>query len=75
MYLVHSCYSVDSLKILKEVRANLPVPGARAISFIDGIAAILLSELSLGMAAIAKVTERLQKHLGVDVISLSHRKS
>ena len=45
------CYSAGSLKILKEFRANPPVPGARAISFIDDITVILPPELSLDMAA------------------------
>ena len=31
------CYSAGSLKILKEFKANPPVPGARAVSFIDDI--------------------------------------
>ena len=51
------CYSAGSLKILKEYRANPPVPGARAVSFIDDITVILPPELSLDMAAIGKVTE------------------
>ena len=50
------CYSAGSLKILKEFRANPPVPGARAVSFIDDITVILPPELSLDMAAIGKVT-------------------
>ena len=51
------CYSEDSLKTLKEFRANPPVPGARAVSFIDDITVILPPELSLNMTAIGKVTE------------------
>ena len=51
------CYSAGSLKILKEFRANPPVPGARAVSFIDDITVILPPELSLDMAAIGKVTD------------------
>ena len=43
------CYSAGSLKILKESRANLPVPGARVVSFIDDITVILPPELSLNM--------------------------
>ena len=39
------CYSADSLKILKEFRVNPPVPGARAVSFIDDITVILPPEL------------------------------
>ena len=35
------CYSVGSLTILKTFRSNLPVPGARAVSFIDDITDIL----------------------------------
>ena len=69
------CYSAGSLKILKEYRANPPVPGARAVSFIDDITVILSPELSLDMAAIGKVTEWLQKRLGVEGISLNQRKS
>ena len=45
------CYSAGSLKILKEFKANPPVPGARAVSFIDDITVILLPEFSLDMAA------------------------
>ena len=55
------CYSAGSLKILKEFRANPPVPGARAVSFIDDITVILPPELS--RAAIGKVTEWLQERL------------
>ena len=51
------CYSAGSLKILKEFRANPPVPGARAVSFIDDITVILPPERSLDVAAIGKVTE------------------
>ena len=69
------CYNAGSLKILKEFRANPPVPGARAVSFIDDITVILPPELSLDMAAIGKVTEWLQERLGVEGISLNRRKS
>ena len=69
------CYSAGSLKILKEFRANPPVPGPRAVSFIDDITVILSPELSLDMATIGKVTEWLQKRLGVEGISLNQRKS
>ena len=69
------CYSAGSLKILKKVRANPPVPGARAVSFIDDITVILPPEFSLDMAAIGKVTEWLQERLGVEGISLNRRKS
>ena len=69
------CYSTGSLKILKEFRANRPVPGARAVSFIDDIKVMLPPELSLDMAAIGKVTEWLQERLGVEGISLNRRKS
>ena len=51
------CYSAGSLKILKEFRANPPVPEARAISLLNDITVILPPELSLDMAAIGKVTE------------------
>ena len=68
------CHSAGSLKILKEFRANPPVPGARAVSFIDDITVILPPELSLDMAAIGKVTEWLQERLGVEGISLNRRK-
>ena len=69
------CYSAGLLKILKEFRANPPVPGARAVSFIDDITVTLPPELSLDMAAIGKVTEWLQERLGVEGISLNRRKS
>ena len=68
------CYSAGSLKILNEFRAYPPVPGARAVSFIDDITVILPPELSLDMAAIGKVTEWLQERLGVEGISLNRRK-
>ena len=69
------CYSAGSLKILKEFRANPPVPGATAVSFINDITVILPPEHSLDMAAIGKVTEWLQERLGVDGIPMSRRKS
>ena len=68
------CYSAGSLKILKEFKADPPVPGARAVSFID-ITVILPPERSLDMAARGKVTEWLQERLGVEGISLNRRKS
>ena len=68
------CYSAGSLKILKEFRANPPVPGTRAVSFIDDITIFLPPELSLDMAAIGKVTEWLQERLRVEGISLNQRK-
>ena len=46
------CYSAGALKILKEFRSKPPVPGARAVSFIDDITVILPPELSLDMSAI-----------------------
>ena len=69
------CYSAGSLKILKDFKANPPVPGARAVSFIDDITVILPPEFSLDMAAIGKVTGWLQERLGVEGISLNRRKS
>ena len=69
------CYSAGSLKILKEFRANPPVQGARAVSFIHDITAILSPELSLETAAIGKIMEWLQERLGVECISLNQRKS
>ena len=39
------------------LRANPPVPGARAVLFIEDITVILPPELSLYMAAKGKVTE------------------
>ena len=69
------CYSAGSLKIPKECRVNPPVPGARAVSFIDDITVILPPELSLDIAAIGKFTEWLQERLGVEGISLNRRKS
>ena len=69
------CYSAGSLKILKEFKANPPVLGARAVSFIDDITVILPPEFSLDMAAIGKVTEWLLERLGVEGISLNRRKS
>ena len=68
------CYIAGSLKILKEFRANPPVPGARAVSYIDDITVLLPPELSLDMAAIGNVTEWLQERLGVEG-SLNRRKS
>ena len=69
------CYSEGSLKILKELRANPPVPGARTVSLIDDITVVLPPGLSLNMAAIGKIKEWLQERLGVDGISLNRRKS
>ena len=60
------CYSAGLLTILKEFRANPPVPGTRAVSFIDDITVILPPELSLDMAAKGEVTEWLQERLGVE---------
>ena len=68
------CYSAGSLKILKEFRANQPVPGANAVSFIDDITVILPPLRSLDMAAIGKVTEWLQERLRAEGISLNRRK-
>ena len=68
------CYSAGSLKILKEFRANPPVPGARAVSFIDDITVTLPPELFLDMSAIGKVTEWLQERLGAEGILLNQRK-
>ena len=50
-------------------------PGARTVSFIDDITVILPPELFLDIAAIGKVTEWLQKCLGIEDISLNRRKS
>ena len=58
------CCNAGSLKILKEFRAKPPVPGARAVLFIDDITVILPPELSPDMATIGKVTEWLQERLG-----------
>ena len=69
------CYSSGSLKILKQIMANPPVSGAKAVSFIDDITVILPPELFLDMAAIGKVTEWLQERLGVEGISLNRKKS
>ena len=69
------CFSTDSFKILGEFRANPPVPGARAVLFIDDITVILPPELSLNMSAIAKFTEWLQERLRVEGISLNRSKS
>ena len=75
-YLGPLCYSAGSLKILIEFWAKPPVPGARAVSFIDDITVILPPELSLDMTAIEEVTEWLQERLGVvEGISLNRRKS
>ena len=68
-------YSAGSRKILKEFRANPPVPGARPVLFVDDTTAILSSEFFLDMAAIVKVTELLQERLGVEGILLNGRKS
>ena len=51
------------------------MPGARAVSFIDDITVILPPELSLDMAAIGKVMERLQERMRAEGISLNRRKS
>ena len=59
---------------LKELRANPPVPGARAVSFIDDITVILPPELSPDMSAIGKVTEWLQECLEIEDIPLNPRK-
>ena len=69
------CYSAGSLNILNEFRANPPVPGARAVSFIDDVTVILPPELSLDMVAMGKVTEWLQECLEVEGTSLNRRKS
>ena len=69
------CYSAGSLRILKESRDNPPVPGARAVSFIDDTTIILPQERSLDMAAIGKITGWLQERLGVEGVSLNRRKS
>ena len=69
------CYSAGSMKILKKISASPPMPGARAVPFIDDITVILPPELFLDMAAIGKVTEWLQERLGVEGISLNRRKS
>ena len=61
-------------EILKEFRANPPVPGARVVSFIDDITVILAPEPSLDMVAIGKFTEWLQERLGVEGISLNRNK-
>ena len=45
------------------------------VSFIDDITVILPPKLSFIMAVIGKVTEWLQKRLGVEGISLNQRKS
>ena len=65
------CYSAGSLKILKEFRANPPVPGARAVPFIDDITVILPPELSLDMAAIGKVTKWLHERVAMDITGLT----
>ena len=63
------------LRCYSAFRPNPPVPGARAVSFIDDITVILPPELSLDMVAIEKVTEWLQERRGVEGISLKRRKS
>ena len=67
-------HGTDFLKALKEFRANPHVPGARASSFIDDITAILPSELSLAMTAIATVIEWLQERLGIEGVWLNRGK-
>ena len=44
------CYIAGTLKKVKGFRTNPPVPGARAVSFIDDITEFLPPELSLDMA-------------------------
>ena len=61
--------------LINTFRANPPVLGARALSFVDDITVILPPELSLDMAAIGKVTEWLEERLGTEGISLNRRKS
>ena len=52
------------------------MPGARrVVSFIDDIRIILLPEIFLDMAAIAKVMEKLQKRLEIEGLSLDRSKS
>ena len=68
------CYSAGSLKTLKQFRAIPPVPGARAVSFIDGITVILPPGLPLDMVAIGKVMDWLQERLEVEGISLNRKK-
>ena len=70
----HFCYCTSSFKILKVFRVNPPVPGAKAVSFIDDITIILPPELSLDKAAVVKVPEWLQGRRGVEDISLNRRK-
>ena len=67
------CYSPGSLKIIQMFKANPPVPGTRAVSFIDDITVILPPKRSLDMAALGKVTEWLQERLGVQSISLNRK--
>lgn len=45
------------------------------VLFIDEIAAILPTEISLGMIAIDAVTERIHERLGLEGIPLNQRKS
>ena len=44
---------------------NPSVPRTRAVSFIDDITVVPPPELTLDMAAVAKVTEWVQERLGV----------
>ena len=67
-------YTSHSLKILKELGDNPPVPGARTVLLIDGITGILPPEISPEMAAIVTVTEWLQECQGVEGISVNRRK-
>ena len=69
------CYSGGCLKILKHFRSNIPVPEARAVSFIDDITFILPRELPFDIVATWNVTEWLQERLGVVGISLNRKKS
>lgn len=64
-----------SLKILREFRTDSPVPGTRALAFIDGITIILLPKSARYAAAIAKITSWLQELLALERVQLNDSKS
>lgn len=71
------CCILGSLKILKELRPNPPVPRAKSIMFIVNIMSFLPLEFSLYMKSIIAtvVTEWLHKRRGVEGISPNRRNS
>ena len=69
------CYSAGSLKLLREFQTNPPVPGARALAFIDDITVILPPARAHDTSAIAAVTSWLQERLALEGVQLNRSKS